>query len=86
MGDGDWVISEDVVPGVYQSSGASPCRWEQLMGFTGSGTEDIDDGLAFGTALVELGPNEVGFRSRGCGSWRCGGRPPSEAWFRGGRA
>ena len=36
VGDGDWVISEDLVPGVYQSSGAAPCRWEQLMGFTGA--------------------------------------------------
>ena len=75
VGDGDWVISEDVVPGVYQSSGAAPCRWEQLMGFTGAGSDDIDDGLSFGVALVELGPNEVGFRSRGCGLWRYAGPP-----------
>lgn len=76
-GDGDWVISEELVPGVYQSSAAAPCRWEQLMGFSGSAADAIDDGIAYGSALVELGRNEVGFRSRGCGSWRYLG-PPTE--------
>jgi hypothetical protein len=77
VGDGDWVISEDLVPGVYQSSAAAPCRWEQLMGFTGAPYDDIDDGVSVGIAYVELSPNEVGFRSRGCGAWHYVG-PPTE--------
>ncbi len=76
-GDGDWVVSEDLLPGVYQSSGAAPCAWEQRMGFTGAPGEELDDGLAFGVAFVEIAPFEVGFRSRGCGFWRWVG-PPTE--------
>jgi hypothetical protein len=70
VGDGDWVVSEDMPPGVYQSSAAAPCTWEHRMGFSGGPGEVLDDGLAFGSALVEIAPFEVGFRSRGCGSWR----------------
>ncbi len=77
VGDGDWVVSEDLAPGVYQSSGAAPCSWEQRMGFTGAPGEELDDGLAFGVAFVEIAPFEVGFRSRGCGFWRWVG-PPTE--------
>ena len=76
-GDGDWVVSEDLLPGVYQSSGAAPCAWEQRMGFAGAPGEELDDGLAFGVAFVEIAPFEVGFRSRGCGFWRWVG-PPTE--------
>jgi hypothetical protein len=47
------------------------------MGFTGAPGEEIDDGLAFGVAFVEIAPFEVGFRSRGCGFWRWVG-PPTE--------
>jgi hypothetical protein len=70
VGDGDWVVSEELAPGVYQSSAAAPCRWEHLLGFSGAAHHDLDDGMAFGVTWVEIAPSEVGFRSRGCGVWR----------------
>ncbi len=73
--DGDWVVSEEMVPGVYQSSAAAPCRWEQLTAFTGEPEDLLDDGVAAGIAYVEIATFEVGFRSRGCGSWRWIGPP-----------
>ena len=69
------VVSEDLPPGVYQSAGGGRCMWEHRMGFTGAPWEVLDDGLAFGVAIVEIAPFEVGFRSRGCGSWRWVGPP-----------
>jgi hypothetical protein len=75
VGDGDWVVSEDMAPGVYRSTAAVPCRWEHRMGFGGTDGEVIDDGMSFGTAFVEIAPFEVGFRSRGCGSWGWVGPP-----------
>jgi hypothetical protein len=75
VGDGDWVVSEELAPGVYQSSAAAPCRWEHLLGFSGAAHQEIDDGMAFGITWVEIAPSEVGFRSRGCGVWRWVGAP-----------
>jgi hypothetical protein len=75
VGDGDWVVSEELAPGVYQSSAAAPCRWEHLLGFSGAAHHDLDDGMAFGITWVEIAPSEVGFRSRGCGVWRWVGAP-----------
>jgi hypothetical protein len=75
VGDGDWVLSEELAPGVYQSSAAAPCWWEVLRSFSGQPEDQLDDGVTFGITYVELAPVEVGFRTRGCGVWRWVGPP-----------
>ena len=68
--DGIWLVNAEVAPGLYAAAGGDLCYWARLKGFGG----DLDDILANATGgkrpVVEIGPNDVGFETSGCGEWR----------------
>lgn len=66
-GDGIWRVGLDMRPGTYRSAGGDACNWARLYGFTGNSQFDIH--LGSGPTTVTIGPTDVGFESRRCGSW-----------------
>lgn len=74
LGDGTWIIGTDVEAGTFRTvvpTNSRNCYWERLSGFSG----DLDDILANDNndpgaqVIVEISPSDVGFTSRGCGTW-----------------
>ena len=68
--DGTWVVGTDVQPGTYRNSGTNRgCYWERLAGFSGESSDRIANGFSDDPQVVTIDPADVGFLSRGCGSW-----------------
>ncbi|WP_156225295.1 FG-GAP repeat domain-containing protein [Pseudactinotalea suaedae] len=67
---GAYLVSTDVSPGLWVNSDSSDgCYWERLSGFSGDGSEILDNDFTDNTAYVEVLPSDVGFFSEGCGTW-----------------
>ena len=79
--DGSWLVGEEISPGRYvnapgytDSEGrprAFECEWQRVSGFLGSEAETIEAGSARAGAVitVAIAATDVGFVSRGCGTW-----------------
>lgn len=70
VGDGTWLVGEDIEPGVYRNSGdGSSCYWERLSGLSGELGDIIANGIPDGPVVVEIAGSDVAFSSQGCGTW-----------------
>jgi hypothetical protein len=68
IGDGDWVVGEEVEPGSYESAGPKFCYWSRNADATGGlGTIIANDNVD-GPTTVTLSAGEI-FRSHRCGTW-----------------
>src|SRR5207253_9296788 len=69
FGPGTYVVGEEIVPGRYRSS-SDGGSYQRLSNFGGRSSGTIDIGSLDGPTVVEILPTDVGFTSRGCGTWR----------------
>ena len=69
--DGTYRVGIDIVAGVYHSDGGGDfCYWERKSGFGGTFDEIIANGLTEGGPVsVAIAPSDLGFETRGCGTW-----------------
>ncbi len=69
FGDGTHRVGTDIAPGTYRAPGGDACYWARLSGFSG----EIDDVIANGgfnaNPTVTITSSDVGFETRGCGTW-----------------
>jgi hypothetical protein len=69
VGDGIWVVRDEMQPGLWSATFTTSCYWARLSGFSG----EIDDILAnanpTGSAIVRIETSDVGFISTRCGNW-----------------
>lgn len=67
--DGTMRVGTEVQPGTYRALGPfRNCYWARLSGFGGQTDEIIANDDEPG-AIVRIGPSDVAFQSRGCGTW-----------------
>ena len=68
FGDGVFIVGVDIEPGRYRASSyTDDCVWDRLSSFDRlRGTEGVAKGHV---PIVNIGPPDAGFHSRGCGSW-----------------
>ena len=78
---GSWLVGPEVSPGRYRNTPGETsvkgnrieyeCEWQRVSGFTGTGAETIEAGSAKAGAVitVAIAATDVGFVSRGCGTW-----------------
>jgi hypothetical protein len=67
VGDGDWLVGSDIVPGTYTADGTSEiCMWERASGF-GHDFDEVGD-YGFEAAAVNLSSGQR-FTSFTCGTW-----------------
>jgi hypothetical protein len=71
FGAGTYLVGSEVAPGRYRgvSSGDSGCHWARLSAF-GAPDDVIDSGSFRGRGSIDIGSEDLGFRSRGCGEWQ----------------
>ena len=70
MGDGTWIIDDDIQFGTYEVSGVEGnCYWSRLKGFTGVIEEVIANEIPLGRAIVTIANTDKGFNTQGCGTW-----------------
>lgn len=69
VGDGIWVVRDEMQPGLWSATFTTSCYWARLSGFSG----DLDDIVAnanpTGSAIVRIETSDVGFISTRCGTW-----------------
>ena len=78
---GSWLVGPEVAPGRYRNTPGEmnisglvsehECDWQRVSGFTGAATETIEFGSAEPGVVttVDITGTDVGFVSRGCGTW-----------------
>lgn len=70
LGDGTYRVGSDMQPGTYRTDNPeNRCAWQRLRGFGGTVAETIASDLPRGPAIVTIAPTDVGFQTRGCGTW-----------------
>jgi hypothetical protein len=69
--DGMSRVGVDVLPGVWQSSGApgTTCYWARLKDWTGGVDSILGNDIGAGKRLVTILPTDTGFDSSSCGGW-----------------
>ena len=77
--DGMRVVGRDIAPGVYVASEhtSTRCRWLRLSDWTWT-FGIITEKLQIGNAIAEIGVDDAGFYSEGCGEWLPAGDGPTE--------
>jgi hypothetical protein len=77
FGDGTWAVGAQVPAGRWRSSGPEPgdfnCYWQRSSGFGGTFDEIIANDNQQGPTIVDISPSDVGFTSKGCGTWTLAG-------------
>lgn len=71
VGDGAWVVPQDMEPGLYRAADpGGNCYWERVKNFGGGLNSIIANGLSIGGPIViEIKRTDAGFQSDGCGTW-----------------
>jgi hypothetical protein len=69
IGEGHWVVNQQIQPGTYQAAGGSSCYWERLRGFGGTLDAIITNDYATTNPIVTISGSDVGFNSTRCGTW-----------------
>jgi hypothetical protein len=71
FGDGTWLVSSDIEPGVYRSGseGSRPVFWERLSSVRGDAASKIAHYAGPGPTLVEIAESDFAFFSRNSGGW-----------------
>jgi hypothetical protein len=68
--DGTYIVSTDLTPGTWRSSGGEFCYWARLSGFGGTlGSIIANDNVFGGSAVVTIHSTDKGFHTQGCGTW-----------------
>lgn len=82
FGDGAWRVGIDIEPGRYFAAAPSKnCYWARLDDFGGYAGMDLGIGDGFNweqpapMAVADIAASDVGFASRGCGTWTA--EPPA---------
>jgi hypothetical protein len=69
--DGAYRIGRDVAAGTWRNgSSAHGCLWQRLSGFGGRSSEVIAANYATRRQTVKIRPNDLGFDSQNCGTWK----------------
>ncbi len=66
--EGDWIVGEEIVPGVYETAGTKACYWARSRDATGDVRAIIANDNADGPVTVTVTGGEI-FRSSRCGIW-----------------
>jgi hypothetical protein len=70
FGNGTWLVSDEIAPGVYQTTeSVSSCYWERLSGLGGTFDEIIANANVSGQGIVEIQEGDEAFSVSGCGDW-----------------
>jgi hypothetical protein len=71
--DGTYFVKTDILPGKWRSTGGDLCYWARLKGFSGE-LKDIvaNDNVFGGKTVVTIASSDVGFATKGCGTWTRG--------------
>ena len=70
FGSGVHQVNIDIQPGTYRNSDSSPgCYWARLSGFDGEVGDIIADENTDEITMLTISDSDVGFESKGCGSW-----------------
>ena len=69
MGDGQWVVIEQIRPGTYSAPGGGSCYWERLRGFGGTTGDIIANDFDTTNPIVAIASSDQGFTSDDCGTW-----------------
>jgi len=69
FGDGIWAVGNEIAAGTYSTQGATGCYWASFSSFSGSDTSIIANGLTSGPQTITVAATDVGFESKGCGTW-----------------
>ena len=75
FGDGTFLVGSEIAPGRYSTTSATDeCWWERLRDFASwsrivEAPSVIEHGRPRGGGIVEIALTDVGFHSRGCGTW-----------------
>jgi hypothetical protein len=78
FGDGTYPFWLGISDGTWQASGGPDCHWAVLRDFTGRSTDVVSSGTSSGPTTVtmavltpgeQVGDNDGGFTSQGCGTW-----------------
>lgn len=69
FGDGWYAVGPHIAPGRYRSTGGDFCYWARLSGFSGEFSDLSANDIVEGQTLVDIGPNDAGFQSSGCGTF-----------------
>jgi hypothetical protein len=64
-----YIVGTDIQPGTYKSSGQSGCYYARLLGFGGTTSDIIANGLTDASAIVTISAADKGFESTSCGTW-----------------
>jgi len=67
-GDGVFLVSKDVKPGTYRTTGGVGCYWARLG--DASGQKIIANNLGDGPAVVNIQGSDVAFETKGCADWK----------------
>jgi hypothetical protein len=69
FGDGTFIVSTDIAPGLWRAPGGGGCYWQRLSGFGGT-LDDINaNGLGDVSPVVTITATDKGFHSSRCGLW-----------------
>jgi hypothetical protein len=69
LGDGTWKVPGQVAPGRWSSSGGELCYWERSSGFDAGIGSILANDNTNGPTIVDIGPDDVAFKSNRCGTW-----------------
>lgn len=69
--DGYYVVGSDVAPGQYRAPGGPECSWARVFSFSGDYEDQLGGSyLATVGPIVDIGADDRGFLSSGCGHWQ----------------
>lgn len=70
FGDGTWLVGPEIAPGRYRASEADTCRWSRWgRGYGGFSGFEAGSGLSGDRSIADIGSDDIGFASSGCGVW-----------------
>ncbi len=70
MGDGAFLVNNEVEPGLWRNTNSSDgCYWERTTGFTNDFGEILANGFSYSIQTVQIFSSDFGFTSSGCGTW-----------------
>ena len=61
IGDGVWLVGEEIKPGTYQAPGKELCYWARLRGFSGDSKDIIAYDATSGKTIVAILESDLGF-------------------------
>ncbi|MFJ9849595.1 hypothetical protein [Streptomyces sp. NPDC101150] len=69
IGEGTYIVGDEIEPGTYKTDGGDNCYWARLTSTSGDLDAIIANGLPQGTGYVTIAPSDKAFETSGCGDW-----------------